>query len=66
VSGDQHEARNIEKGHTPGQSNVHHLNSTEENNEPYVEAKRDKEKVKISTNSETKKVYLDTCQIKQW
>jgi hypothetical protein len=56
---DRQEARNIEKVHTPGQSNVHHLNSTEEKKEPYVEAKRDKEKVKIVADGETKKVYLD-------
>jgi hypothetical protein len=30
VYGDQKEARDIEKGHTLGKSNVHHLNSTEE------------------------------------
>jgi hypothetical protein len=36
---DQQEARNIEKGYTPGQTNVHQLNSTEERTEPYVEAK---------------------------
>jgi hypothetical protein len=27
VYGDQKEARDIEKGHTPGQSNMHHMNS---------------------------------------
>jgi hypothetical protein len=42
--GDQQEARNIEKGHTPGQTNVHQLKSSEERNEPYMEAKRDKRK----------------------
>jgi hypothetical protein len=42
--GDQQEARNIEKGHTPGQTNVYQLKSSEERKEPYVEAKRDKEK----------------------
>jgi hypothetical protein len=57
--GDQQEARNIEKGHTPGQSNVHHLNSTEERKEPYVEARIDKEKVEIAADGKTKKVYLD-------
>jgi urease beta subunit len=35
------------------------LNSTKEIAEPYVEAKRDKEKVKIASDGETKKVYLD-------
>jgi hypothetical protein len=38
---------------------VYHLNSTEEKKEPYVEAKRDKVKVKIVADGETKKVYLD-------
>jgi hypothetical protein len=42
--GDQQEARNIENGHTPGQTNVYQLKSFEERKEPYVEAKRDKEK----------------------
>jgi hypothetical protein len=59
VFGDQQEARNIEKGHTPGQTNVHQLNSFEDRKEPYIEAKRDKEKIKIATDGETKKVYLD-------
>jgi hypothetical protein len=38
---------------------VHHLNFAEEKKEPYVEAKRDKEKTEIAGNSETKKVYFD-------
>jgi hypothetical protein len=59
VFGDQQEARNIEKGFTPGQSNVHQLNSIEEKKEPYVEAKRDKEKIEIAADGETNKVYLD-------
>jgi hypothetical protein len=33
VFGDQQEARNIEKGHTPGQTNVYQLNSPEEKRE---------------------------------
>jgi hypothetical protein len=59
VFGDQQEARNIEKGHTPGQTNVYQLNSLEEERKPYIEAKRDKEKIEIAANGETKKVYLD-------
>jgi hypothetical protein len=35
VFGDQQEARNIEKGHTPVQTNVYQLNSPEEKREPY-------------------------------
>jgi hypothetical protein len=59
VFGDQQEARNIEKGHTPGQTNVYQLNSPEEKREPFIEAKRDKEKIEIVADGETKKVYLD-------
>jgi hypothetical protein len=44
VFGDQQEARNIEKGHTPGQTNMYQLNSSKEKKEPYIKAKRDKEK----------------------
>jgi hypothetical protein len=59
VFGDQQEARNIEKGHTPGQTNVYQLNSPEEKREPYIETKRDKEKIELAADGETKKVYLD-------
>jgi hypothetical protein len=59
VFGDQQEARNIEKDHTPSQTNVYQLKSSEETKEPYVEAKRDKEKIEIAVDGETKKVYLD-------
>jgi hypothetical protein len=59
VFDDQEEARNIEKGHTPGQTNVYQLNPPEEETKPYIEAKRDKEKIEIDADGETKKVYLD-------
>jgi hypothetical protein len=59
VFGDQQEARNIEKGHTPGQVNVYWLKTTKERKEPYEQAKRDKEKIEIAVDGETKKVYLD-------
>jgi hypothetical protein len=59
VFGDQQEARNIEKGHTPGQTNVYQMKTDGERKEPYEEAKRDKEKIEIATDGETKKVYLD-------
>jgi hypothetical protein len=39
VFGDQQEARNIEKGHTPGQTNVYQLKTSGERKEPYEEAK---------------------------
>jgi hypothetical protein len=59
VFGDQQEARNIEKGHTLGQTNVYQLNSPEEETKPYIEAKRAKEKIEIAADGKTKKVYLD-------
>jgi hypothetical protein len=59
VFGDQQEARNIEKGHTPGQVNVYQLKTTEERKEPYEEVKRDKERIEIAADGETKKVYFD-------
>jgi hypothetical protein len=65
VFGDQQEARNIEKGHTPGQANVYQLKIAEERKEPYEEAKRDKEKIEIAADDETKKVYLDDIPTEQ-
>jgi hypothetical protein len=59
VFGNQQEARNIEKGHTPGQTNVYQLKTADEKKETYKEAKRDKERIEIAADGETKKVYLD-------
>jgi hypothetical protein len=47
------------KGLTLGQTNVYQLNSPEEEAKPYFEPKRDKEKIEIAADGETKKVYLD-------
>jgi urease beta subunit len=35
------------------------MKTIEERKEPYEEDKRDKEKIEIAANGETKKVYLD-------
>ncbi|XP_072148512.1 uncharacterized protein [Setaria viridis] len=64
VFGDQQMARNIEKGVAPGQKNVHHLASANEakssaKQKTHNEPKRDKEKIKISADGETKRVLLD-------
>jgi hypothetical protein len=59
VFGNQQEARNIEKGHTPGQTNVYQLKVADEKKETYEEPKRDKEKIEIAADGGTKKVYLD-------
>jgi hypothetical protein len=44
VFGNQQEARNIEKGHTPGQTNVYQLKRADEKKETYDPTSRDKEK----------------------
>jgi hypothetical protein len=59
VFDNQQEARNIEKDHTPGQTNVYQLKAADERKETYEEPKRDKEKNEIAAEDETKKVYLD-------
>jgi hypothetical protein len=59
VFGNQQEARNIEKGHTPGQTSVYQFKTADEKKKTYEEAKRGKEKIEIATDGETKKVYLD-------
>jgi hypothetical protein len=59
VFGNQQEARNIEKGHMPGQTNVYQLKTDDEKKETYEEARRDKEKIEIAADGETNKVYLD-------
>jgi hypothetical protein len=65
VFDNQQEARNIEKGHTPGQANVYQLKTADERRETYEEARWDKEKIEIAVDGETKKVYLDDIQIEQ-
>jgi hypothetical protein len=59
VFGNQQEARNIEKDHTPSQTNVYQLKAADEKKETYEEPKRDKEKIEVAADGETKKVYLD-------
>jgi hypothetical protein len=65
VFGNQQEARNIEQGHTPGQTNMYQLKTAGKKKETYEEAKRDKEKTEIAADGETKKVYLDDMLIEQ-
>jgi hypothetical protein len=59
VFDNQQEGRNLEKGHTPGQTNVYQLKTADERKETYEETRRDKEKIEIAADGETKKVYLD-------
>jgi hypothetical protein len=65
VFGNQQEARNIEKGHTPGQKNVYQLKAADEKKETYEEAKRNKEKIEIAADGEPRKCIWMTCPIEQ-
>jgi hypothetical protein len=56
--GDQQEARNIEKDHTPGQTNIYQLNSPREERKPYIEAKQDKEEIEIARGAKECRVHI--------
>ena len=58
VRGDQQLARDIERGYTPGQKNVHNLR-TESKPESFEEQQRDSEKATFEEDCEVKKVPLD-------
>jgi hypothetical protein len=46
VFGNQQEARNIEKGHTPSQTNVYQLKTADERKETYEEERGIRKKLK--------------------
>jgi predicted DNA-binding protein with PD1-like motif len=50
VFDNQQEARNIEKGHMLGQTNVYQLKTADQKKETYEEAKLDKEKIEIAAD----------------
>jgi len=58
VRGDQQLARDIERGCTPGQKNVHNLR-TESKSHTFKEQQKDKEKATFEENCEVKKIPLD-------
>ena len=58
VHGDQQLARDIERGYTPGQKNVHNLR-TESKSVTVKEQQRDNEKATFEEDCEVKKVPLD-------
>ena len=58
VRGDQQLARDIERGVTPGQKNVHNLR-TDPKPTPFKEQQRDKEKITFEEDCEIKKAPLD-------
>ena len=58
VRGDQQLARDIEQGYTPGQKNVHNL-QTKSKSITFKEKHRDNEKATFEEDCEVKKVPLD-------
>jgi hypothetical protein len=59
VFGDQKLAQEIERGVTPGQKNIHCVDSSQAKSKPPPEPKRDKEKVPMAPIDETKRVLID-------
>ena len=58
IRGDQQLARDIERGYTPGQKNVHNFR-TESKPDTFKEQQRDSEKTTFEEDCEVKKVPLD-------
>ena len=58
VRDDQQLARDIERGYTPGQNNVHNLR-TESKSHTFKEQQKDKEKATFEEDCEVKKIPLD-------
>jgi hypothetical protein len=61
----QNGGRNLERGRTPGQRNVHALDEAVESNEAEKQLKADREKVNIQLDCNTKRVLLDAMVLDQ-
>jgi hypothetical protein len=65
IWGHQNDGRNLERGRTPGQRNVHALDEAVECNEAEKQPKADREKINIQSDCETKRVLLDAMVLDQ-
>jgi hypothetical protein len=65
IWGHQNDGRNLERGRTPGQRNVHALDEAVESNEVEKKPKADREKVNMQSDCETKRVLLDAMVLDQ-
>jgi hypothetical protein len=65
IWGHQNDGRNLERGCTPGQRNVHALDEAVECNEVEKQPKADREKINIQPDCETKRVLLDAMVLDQ-
>jgi hypothetical protein len=65
IWGHQNDDRNLERGCTPGQRNVHALDGAVRGKEVEKYPKADKEKVNMQLDCDTKRVLLDTMVLDQ-
>jgi hypothetical protein len=61
----QNDGRNLERGHTPGQRNIHALDEAVRSKEEEKQPKVDNEKVNMHPNCDTRKVLLDAMVLDQ-
>jgi hypothetical protein len=59
IWGHQNDGRNLERGRTPGQRNVHALDEAVKSNQVEKQPKADREKVNMQPDCDTKRVLLD-------
>jgi hypothetical protein len=65
IWGHQNDGRNLERGRTPRQRNVHALDEEVESNEVEKQPKADREKVNMQPDCDTKRVLLDALVLDQ-
>jgi hypothetical protein len=65
IWGHQNDGRNLERGRTPGQRNVHALDETVKGKEVEKQPKADREKVNMQPDCDTKMVLLDVMVLYQ-
>jgi hypothetical protein len=65
IWGHQNDGRNLERGRTPGQRNVHALDEAVKGKEVVKQPKADSEKVNMQPDCDTKKVLLDVMVLDQ-
>jgi hypothetical protein len=65
IWGHQNDGRNLERGRTPGQRNVHTLDEVVKTNEVEKQPKADREKVNMQPDCDTKRVLLDAMVLDQ-
>jgi hypothetical protein len=65
IWGHQNDDRNLERGHTPGQRNVHTLDEAIKGKEVEKQPKANREKINMQPDCDTKRVLLDAMVLDQ-